>query len=43
MVKVNPVRARRFAQATGQGAKTDRVDAAMLARMGSVLDLEPAP
>jgi transposase len=43
MVKVNPVRARRFAQATGQGAKTDRVDAEMLARMGSVLSLEAAP
>lgn len=39
-VNVNPARARRFAQATGQGAKTDRVDAEMLARMGAVLGLE---
>jgi len=43
LVKVNPARARRFAQAIGQGAKTDRVDAAMLARMGAVLDLEAKP
>lgn len=42
-VKVNPARARRFAQATGQGAKTDRVDAEMLARMGAVLGLEATP
>jgi transposase len=39
--KVNPRQARRFAQAAGQRAKTDRIDAAMLARMGQVLDLEP--
>lgn len=39
--KVNPKQARRFAQATGRLAKTDRVDAAMLARMGAVLCLEP--
>ena len=32
--KVNPRRARRFAQAAGKLAKTDRIDAAMLARMG---------
>jgi transposase len=37
--KVNPRRARRFAEATGRLAKTDRVDAAMLAKMGEVLDL----
>lgn len=43
LVKVNPTRARRFAQATSQGAKTDRVDAAMLARMGAVLDLNATP
>jgi len=42
-VKVNPRQARRFAQATGQMAKTDRVDAAMLARMGAVLQLEARP
>lgn len=39
--KVNPRRARRFAQAAGKLAKTDRIDAAMLARMGHLLDLEP--
>lgn len=43
LVKINPTRARRFAQAIGQSAKTDRVDAAMLARMGAVLDLEAKP
>jgi transposase len=37
--KVNPRQARRFAEATGRLAKTDRIDAAMLARMGAVLDL----
>jgi transposase len=36
--KVNPRRARRFAEATGTLAKTDRVDAMMLARFGAVLD-----
>lgn len=39
--KVNPRQARRFAQAIGRLAKTDRLDAAMLARMGEVLMLEP--
>jgi transposase len=43
LVKVNPTRARRFAQAISHGAKTDRVDAAMLARMGAVLELEAKP
>ena len=38
--KVNPRQARRFAEATGRLAKTDRVDAVMLARMGAVLELE---
>lgn len=38
--KVNPRQARRFAEAIGKNAKTDKVDAEMLARMGSVLDLE---
>ena len=41
-VKVNPKQARRFAQAVGQLAKTDQVDAAMLARMGVALDLAPS-
>lgn len=40
-IKVNPKQARRFAQAIGKLAKTDSVDAQMLARMGSVLDLSP--
>jgi transposase len=42
-VKVNPLRARRFAEAVGQLAKTDKLDAAMLARMGAMLGLEPRP
>jgi transposase len=40
-VKVNPRQARRFAEATGKLAKTDRIDAANLARMGAVLNLPP--
>ena len=40
-VKVNPRRARRFAEATGKLAKTDRCDALMLTRMGAALELEP--
>ena len=38
MAKVNPWQARRFAEATGQRAKTDKVDAAMLARLGAPLE-----
>lgn len=41
-VRVNPMRARRFAQAAGHAAKTDRLDARMLSRMGQALDLVPA-
>ncbi len=41
--KVNPRQARRFAEATGKLAKTDRLDAAMLARMGALLELEVRP
>jgi transposase len=43
-VKINPLQARRFAEATGRRAKTDRVDAAMLARFGATLqpDILPA-
>jgi len=37
LARVNPRQARRFAEALGQLAKTDRVDAAMLARMGTAL------
>jgi transposase len=40
-VKVNPLQARRFAQAIGTYAKTDAVDARCLARMGTALGLEP--
>jgi len=43
MVKVNPRQARRFAEASGKLAKTDRCDAAMLARMGPALELQPRP
>ena len=42
-VKVNPRHAGRFAEATGKLAKTDRLDAAMLARMGAMLQLQPRP
>ena len=38
--KVDPRQARRFAEATGRLAKTDRVDAIMLAKMGAVLSLK---
>lgn len=38
LAKVNPRQARRFAEATGQLAKTDRCDAAMLARLGALLE-----
>jgi len=41
--RVNPRQAREFARATGRLAKTDRVDAEMLARMGRALSLEPTP
>ena len=41
LVKVNPLQARRFAEAYGTRAKTDAVDARMLARMGAAFDLEP--
>lgn len=37
LAKVNPMQARRFAQAVGTHAKTDVIDAAMLARMGALL------
>ena len=41
LVKVNPLQARRFAQARGTRAKTDQVDAKVLAQMGAALALEP--
>ena len=43
LVKVNPRQAKRFSEALGVRAKTDRADAAMLARMGAALALEPQP
>jgi transposase len=42
-VRVNPQRARDFARATGRLAKTDAIDAAMLADMGRALRLSPDP
>ena len=41
LVKVNPLQARRFAEAHGTRAKTDAVDAQILARMGAAFTLEP--
>ncbi|TQE92699.1 MAG: IS110 family transposase [Spiribacter salinus] len=41
LVKVNPLQARRFAEAHGTRAKTDAVDAQMLARMGAAFNLAP--
>lgn len=40
-VRVNPARARDFARATGHLAKTDAIDARMLAAMARQLGLEP--
>ena len=40
---VNPLRSRRFAEAIGQCAKNDRVDAGMLARFGLLNGLQPTP
>ncbi len=42
-VLINPLRSRRFAEAIGQCAKNDRVDAAMLARFGLLAGLEATP
>ncbi len=43
LAKVNPRQARRFAEALGVLAKTDRVDAAMLARMAVALQPPQTP
>lgn len=43
LVKINPWQARRFAEAQGLRAKTDRIDARMLAQMGAALALVPDP
>ena len=40
--RVNPAQVRQFARATGVAAKTDRVDAGVLAEMGARLELAPA-
>lgn len=40
--RVNPARARDFAKALGLSAKTDRIDARMLALMGASLALSPS-
>ena len=42
-IEINPMRARRFAQAAGIAAKTDRVDARLLAMMADRLELQPTP
>ncbi|MCC0067253.1 MAG: IS110 family transposase [Rhodovulum sp.] len=41
--KASPLRARRFAESCGRLAKTDRIDAEMLARMAAALALEAQP
>ncbi len=43
LAKVNPRQARRFAEAIGCQAKTDAIDAAMLARMGALLEPPSRP
>ena len=45
LCKVNPRQARRFAQAIALNAKTDAVDAAMLAQFGALIkpEIRPAP
>ena len=43
VVEVNPLQARRFAEAIGQRAETDPVDALMLARMVALLDPKLRP
>lgn len=40
---VDPLRARLFAQSTGKLAKTDRLDARMLALMGAIFDIGATP
>lgn len=43
LVRINPLRARRFAQATGTLAKTDKIDAAMLAKMAATIQPDIRP
>jgi transposase len=42
-VLVNPWRVRRFGEGLGTLAKTDAIDARLLARFGAVVDLQPTP
>jgi transposase len=39
--KLNPARARRFAEALGTHAKTDRIDARLIARMAAMIEPRP--
>ena len=43
LVRINPLRARRFAEASGTLAKTDRIDAGILARMATALQPDVRP
>ena len=43
LAKVNPRQARRFAEAIGRPAKTDPLDAAMLARFAALIELPARP
>lgn len=43
VIAFNPYRARRFAEVVGQLAKTDAIDARILARAAAQLDLAPTP
>ncbi len=43
LAKINPRQARRFAEAVGRHAKTDAVDAAMLARLAALLEPPTRP
>jgi transposase len=43
LAKINPRQARRFAEAVGRPAKTDAVDAAMLARLAALLEPPARP
>lgn len=40
MSRVSPRQARRFAKGGWRVAKTDKVDAALLAKMGALLEME---
>ena len=43
LCKINPRQVRRFAEALGRHAKTDAVDAAILARFGLAMEPQPRP